>query len=449
MEAAVDFLAGQVSSALPQDAAERCVIACISDESSENFGSLIRGDIKRLLVFAELVCQCVPPDKDVTHPNHPRFDAHRFREGLLQAIEKTGAPEAVRWLERLASKPWVESFWGDMFRYRADACAARSGKITWRTEDALYFIEHASFETMAPNSPYNTPAGTVLTYQFPRPLIDAYCGHRLAVLVGSGLSLASDVVGNFPKWIELPERLLQQAEYHSVLEPSRIKAKRDFFRASASYLSLDQMLVELDSIKAALRSHRKYRTALTQIFRPANAAPGDVHRALIDLKMSIILTTNYDKLIELAEPGGTRDCYTWKEADKMLSDVEEGRDVLFKIHGTVERDETVIMTQAEYTGAKSHESYQQTMHFLLQSRTFLMVGYGMNDPYDLDPVLCMNADAFGASARTHYALMKDPSPNDRDRWQRDFNVQILPYKDFAELPAILRALRAAMPAAKL
>jgi hypothetical protein len=157
------------------------------------------------------------------------------------------------------------------------------------------------------------------------------------------------------------------------------------------------------------------------------------------------LTTNYDELIERAEESGARTMYTCKDAPKVLGDLKEQRKVLFKIHGSAHQEDTVIMTQAEYDNAHKNDSYKQTMSLLLQNHTFLMVGYGINDPLDLDLVLKLNASVFGSAAETHYALIKDPNPNDRDRWSREFNVQVVPYKEHAEIPAILRALRATKP----
>src|SRR6185436_11322424 len=121
------------------------------------------------------------------------------------------------------------------------------------------------------------------------------------------------------------------------------------------------MLAELDTVKTALRSMRKYRAALTAVFRPANAAPGDVHRALADVGANILLTTNYDELLEAVEGPPARRVYTWQKADKALDDIHEGRKVLFKIHGTAEDDDSVVMTRAEYDKAAVHEPYQRAM----------------------------------------------------------------------------------------
>ncbi|MFT3767111.1 MAG: SIR2 family protein [Minicystis sp.] len=164
-----------------------------------------------------------------------------------------------------------------------------------------------------------------------------------------------------------------------------------------------------------------------------------MHRALAALGIDAILTTNYDRLFEAADP--TRIAYTWQKAGPALADLQEGRAVLFKIHGSAEDDASVVMTRAEYDQAASNEAYRETMKFLLMGYTFLLVGYGINDPLDLDVVFGLNKKAFGSASRRHYALMpKSVSPNDRARWDREMNIQVIPYDDYGDLPAILRAL---------
>ena len=82
----------------------------------------------------------------------------------------------------------------------------------------------------------------------------------------------------------------------------------------------------------------------------------------------------------------------------------------------------------------------------------LFVGYGNNDPCDLDLVFKINSSLFKDSARKHYALMVEPGSNAtpaerdylrtiREGWDRDFNIKVIPYSDHDDLPAILRDLR--------
>jgi hypothetical protein len=453
---AIEFLANEVSSVLAQDMADECILACFAQRLGEEDHLLpVRGHVTEMNDLLSVVLRHISPDKDVDSLQEPRCNAQRFRDSLIGAVTQTGAPEAVQLLDRLAAEPWGDDLWRDWLRYCADECAAHGTASMIPLESALELIDRSARHTagvvtaevsmtaigapIAPTGP-STRAEVASSITFPQPLLEAYKNGKLAVLVGSGLSLASGVQGAFPKWTELPDRLLDQVEHHGALERAQIDLKRNYFKTSG-YLPLEGMLSELDSIKTALRTSRKYQAALSHIFRPKNAAPGDVHRALIDLGVPLLLTTNYDELIERAEESGARTMYTWKDAPKVLGDLKDQRKVLFKIHGSAHQEDTVIMTQAEYDNAHKSDSYKQTMSLLLQHHTFLMVGYGINDPLDLDLVLKLNASVFGSAAETHYALIKDPNPNDRDRWSREFNVRVVPYKEHAELPAILRALR--------
>lgn len=441
MDEAIDFLTNEASGSGERNISEQCILACVAGAENISFDRV--RDVRTLIRVSELVLRLVPPDSEVNEYTSPRAKARRFRDRLFHAIEETGAPEAIRWFDRLSATPWQDSLWNDYFKSRADQCAARSAMRGWSLEDALHLVNHGSLATMSKIPSQDRTAEALPTFPFPPPLVEAYINDNLAVLVGSGLSLASDVQGKFPKWNELSERLIQKIEHYGIWEPVQIKAKRDGLRAS--YVSLEDMLSEFDTLKTALNGFQKYQAALNHIFRPKTAAPGDVHRALVELNASVVLTTNYDELVEHSFVQGRRSVYTWREAEKVLSDIDEKRDVLFKVHGTAARAETVIMTQSEYNDASNHVPYKQTMTYLLQNKTFLMIGYGHNDPFDLDLIFKLNASAFGSAAKTHYALLKDPSPNDRNRLQREHNVRVVPYAEHSDLPGILRALRALKP----
>ena len=163
----------------------------------------------------------------------------------------------------------------------------------------------------------------------------------------------------------------------------------------------------------------------------------------MELGVHLLVTTNLDELLEIVEGPPARRAYSWRKPDQVLDDIREGLKVLFKIHGSAEDDDSVVMTRAQYLRAAGDPPYQKTMSLLLQTHTFLFVGYGIDDPLGLDLVLGQNTQAFGSAAQTHYALVKDARPTDRDRWQRALNVQVVPYDDDRALPAILRALRGA------
>jgi tetratricopeptide (TPR) repeat protein len=269
----------------------------------------------------------------------------------------------------------------------------------------------------------------------PPPLLAAHAAGILGVLVGSGFSRAGGVVGGFPKWTDLPGRFLDQIAALGQRDKAWVDKRRMLLEPN---LSLVDMLAMLDGFQAAL--DRSYQQALTSVFRPDPITPGDVHKALVELDVALLATTNYDELIE--EAGGPRRAvYTWRESDKALADIAQKRRVLFKIHGTASRADTMVMTRREYDAAGHDAAYQRIQGDLFQNHTFLFVGYGMNDPYDLDLTLDLNARSFGVAVRRHYLLMhKDEAAPHAERWDREKNLQVITFEDYADLPAILRAL---------
>jgi hypothetical protein len=270
----------------------------------------------------------------------------------------------------------------------------------------------------------------------PKRLVDAFHDGALAPFLGAGASLSAGVTGRFPLWKDVPLRLLAEAEHLGLVDPTFIANKRVTFSAP---LSLRTMLAELGVLKVQLG--RDYRDAMNRIFRPTDAAPGPLHQALVDLRCLLVLTANIDQLIEKSDPA--RQAFTWQQATDLLSDLNDGRDVLFKVHGSVETVDSLVMTQDEYDTARRNEPYQKTLSHLLQRYTFLFVGFSLVDPLDLERVLESNAHAFEHAARPHFALLKSPVGSNADRWRDDFNVHTIEYPDHGDVIDVLRWLKTA------
>ncbi len=305
-------------------------------------------------------------------------------------------------------------------------------------------------ETAAPNKVpgHDTnkpgPKGT-MNFSFPPPLLEAYRAKKLALCIGSGLSLSQGVQGSFPTWKELPLRFLDACARYGVADSNVIQSHTNLFK---SPMSLEQMLSMLGLLRTTL-GQDFYQKALNDIFRPRDAKPGPVHQSVARLDIPAILTTNFDPLIELSEPS-SRPVYTWKESPQALHDLESDRPVLLKIHGTANRADTVVMAELEYHQARANQSYQAVLSYLFRGYTFLFLGYGMNDPLDIDLVLKRNTEYFGPAARRHYALMKEPSATEPrasewDRYQREFNIQVLGFRDYGDLAALVESIATASP----
>jgi hypothetical protein len=136
-------------------------------------------------------------------------------------------------------------------------------------------------------------SGAAVVPSIPKLVEEAYRENRLALFVGSGLSLGNDVKGGFPKWGEVGLRLLDYVQAKGLLTEKKMVLRRGCIEEADS---LDELLNALESIKDDLGNH--YRGALMAIFNPPDATPGAAHKAVHDLDVLAVLTTNYDRLLE-------------------------------------------------------------------------------------------------------------------------------------------------------
>ena len=308
--------------------------------------------------------------------------------------------------------------------------------------------------TLPPSPVAAGPAPTL-----PLPLVAAHKARRLVPFVGAGLSLGPDVGGGFPTWRALPGRLLEACELHCVWADPRdgltLRARflepdpADPGRERPRPMPLDEMLRQLDQVKDKLG--HDYPAALTAIFRPRDARPGAAHAAVMALDALAVLTSNYDLLLEAADPDPARQRYTHRQATTALSDLRDGRPVLFKVHGSAEDHESVVLTLDEYRAAHADRKYQAVMRLLLADRSFLFVGYGMSDPHDLDVLLAESVTDLKGSTPLHFALLprlahEQDEVDRRVKLRREHRVVVIPYDDrdgHREATDLLRALAAA------
>lgn len=289
----------------------------------------------------------------------------------------------------------------------------------------------------------------------PKRLIQAKHARTLIPFIGAGLS--QGLSGNFPSWADLPRRLLDECDEHTVWdsESDRTTLRSRFLEPDPTDPSLERprlmvlqdMLVGLDSIKAKLRTH--YADALSAIFRPDVAAPGPVHAAIAALDTQIVLTTNIDQLLE--ETPRDRQVYTWKQSAQALADFQRKRKVLFKVHGSAEDYKSVVLTHNEYNDVQGDPAYRLVVNQLVGSHSFLFIGYGMSDPQDLD--LFLNEHAEILHGPGHFALLKrfigpsglpdDAQELDRTEKLRRQNISVIHFNDFDQIVQILEALASA------
>lgn len=204
-------------------------------------------------------------------------------------------------------------------------------------------------------------------------LLSDLARQRVVLFLGAGVS-ASALTASGKRIAGWPEFLQKCAD----LTVDPLKSQVEHLLASKDYLLACELL----------QSHFNddWESLVSAEFGQI-AAPSQLHIALLKLRQRIILTTNFDKLIEAAwgdlSNGGTHFPRMIPRVDERVFRILKDHDssYLLKIHGTIDDAKTLIFSRSEYIRmAFGNENYSNFLEALLLNYTFLYVGFSMDDP---------------------------------------------------------------------
>ena len=256
-----------------------------------------------------------------------------------------------------------------------------------------------------------------MAYKFNADLVNDVALRRIVVFAGAGVSKwAAPVDGElFKDWPEF----LRHAN-------SKIDSKAKRKMIESQIVERDYLMAS-ELLKGALDD--KWITLLSQEFQKV-AEVSRLHRALIDLKPRIIITTNFDKLIETAWNQAPGEYYP-----NVLSTVDssvfklfrDGENYLLKIHGSIDVPAGIVFDKSSYQrDAFSNRYYADLLSTLLLTHTFIFVGFSMSDPA-ISLIVEGSAHRF-PDTRPHYIFQSGQAVVDVDAlWKKLRKLYVLRY----------------------
>ena len=172
--------------------------------------------------------------------------------------------------------------------------------------------------------------------------------------------------------------------------------------------------------------------------RPASL---DAARAVWRLGSPLVVTTNYDKVLRWASPQG-RDLRHWTVSDRVnLVDIHRdyvGQPAVWHLHGFIDRPEEIILTPDGYgmlypTAGQIQVDYEAalvTLRHLLTARTFLFIGFGMEEAVQRQ--IRWVRETFGGAGGKHFVLVKADAQEAMEKELRGLSVQAVPFADFGQ-----------------
>lgn len=265
----------------------------------------------------------------------------------------------------------------------------------------------------------------------PENILYAIDAHSLVPLVGSGLSRQAQTTNAdaFPTWAVFLESLVKNA----------VKADRVDSQEKDEILGLikkGRFLLAAQAVRDVLPDDL-FADAIRELFRPDGAEPGQVHKDLLALRPPVILTTNYDRLLEDAYSAvhhHDATSWTYHRADTLsehLRDPSPRRKTtcMFKMHGDVSNPGDVVLSEKDYRKLLVlDERYRETVFRIFQDNTVLMLGFSGDDP-ELEILFRTLNEYFYRERNPDYLLLPQgkKGPVERRLFRDIFSIQIIEY----------------------
>ena len=176
--------------------------------------------------------------------------------------------------------------------------------------------------------------------------------------------------------------------------------------------------VDLDPLKIAqVYEFRRDRNELIEhVLKQTDSAgrmPTDNHRSLAHLGIKTWITTNYDNLIEKTFEQLNRPFHKIV-SDKDLPFMGSNSYAVIKFHGDREHKDTITLTRQDFfEHRRKYPNLTNRVSLLLLEKTFLFIGYGLNDP-DFIQIHAEIAFDVKNLQRTAYAVLFDLDEVSRD-----------------------------------
>ena len=265
---------------------------------------------------------------------------------------------------------------------------------------------------------------------FNADLIDDLAKRKAVLFIGAGASKWAKPTsgGSFKGWSEFLDAATKKVQSQSIKKLIR------------SRLVVGDFLIASELLKKNLGE--EWPRLLSQEFQQA-AATSRLHDALIKLGQRVVITTNFDKLLETAwadsQPGRYPTVIS-KMDEKVFRLFRDDDPYLIKLHGSIDEPEEIVFDKTSYQRtAYANQFYRDLIGTLLLTHTFIFIGFSMEDPA-ISLVVESHAFRF-SSTRPHYIFMPGKAVPELDDMSKTLRkLFVLRYKEENQHVALAEAL---------
>lgn len=184
---------------------------------------------------------------------------------------------------------------------------------------------------------------------------------------------------------------------------------------------------------------KKLQEAITTNYDNIDENSYTLARTIWNLNSNLIITTNYDSVLEKAcNSKNVQPLYL--NNNSKLSQVvssELTKPTVWNIHGYESNLDSIILTSDSYK--RLYESIKDnselaTLKTLIITKSFLFIGFGYED--NISKILNDMLDLYGGHGRNHYMIMRESKVIDN----LAKNIKVITYKNHDDLPKLIEEL---------
>ncbi|NUO81849.1 SIR2 family protein [candidate division KSB1 bacterium] len=199
-------------------------------------------------------------------------------------------------------------------------------------------------------------------------LVDELKKQTLVPFLGAGASLGCDGATGLPTGGSLAEMLAQECKYPG-------KDKFDLLRVAQYY--------------AFRRGEMRLRSSLNEKLSLKEVKPGEIHNLIASWPVNVVLTTNFDNLVERAFSKRDKDpakALYDRKGDQKEIDLTPTIDkpLVYKLHGSLENLDSMIVTEDNYIDflislIEGNPKVPDIIKNVFRRCSILFIGYGLKD----------------------------------------------------------------------
>ena len=183
--------------------------------------------------------------------------------------------------------------------------------------------------------------------------------HGAAVMVGAGFSRSAASTGDTTKKLPI------WSDFSKVLTTELSSSSTDPLRLAEEYCAYFGKQALHDLINKQLND--------------AAWAPGELHKSLLELPWSEVLTTNWDTLLERASTEIFQPIYSVASKQEDLSSARSPR--IVKLHGTIGKTKDLVFTQEDYRKyPQQHAAFVNFSRQVFIENELCLLGFSGDDP---------------------------------------------------------------------